>query len=179
MSPAPPRPLILCVDDQETNLAIRKIFLEAQGYAVMTAASGLQGLQLLRSGLVDALVLDYRMPGMDGEEVAAIVRAERPELPIIVLSGYVAEIPPGLRQQATAFVAKGSPPQLLLHALESALGVRPAAPSRPGVELIASTGEHAGRVREHLRSVREHIERVHKTALETKGLESRNKKRTA
>ncbi len=84
---------VLCVDDHRETLVIRRMLLEVAGYAVMTASSGAEALQLMEQAAVDAVVLDYRMPGMDGGELAARLRQMRPGLPLIMLSGYAAEIP--------------------------------------------------------------------------------------
>jgi CheY-like chemotaxis protein len=71
---AAPTPTILCIDDNRAGLAIRKLLLEHQGYSVLTAEDGVIGLSLLERHPVDAVVLDYRMPGMDGDAVAQIIR---------------------------------------------------------------------------------------------------------
>jgi CheY-like chemotaxis protein len=78
-------PTILCIDDNRAGLAIRKLLLEHQGYSVLTAEDGVSGLSLLERNPVDAVVLDYRMPGMDGDAVAQIIRKEHPGLPIVIL----------------------------------------------------------------------------------------------
>lgn len=117
--------LILCIDDRSEGLMCRKIFLETFGYQVQLAQSGREGLEMLRGSAVDAVLLDYRMPEMDGEAVARRIRQDWPELPIIMLSGYVADIPTSVRQLVRAFVSKGSPPGELLQTLENVLGPIP------------------------------------------------------
>lgn len=163
---APPPPLVLCIDDQQSNLAIRKMFLEAHGYSVLTAATGLDGLQLLRGEPVDVLVLDYRMPGMDGQQVAKLARSECPKVPIIVLSGYTADIPDSLREMAAAFVAKGSPPEKLLDALRKALGFQPERQGTPPAA-IDEFREHTQQVQDHLNRAREHLKLSKKAVSET------------
>src|SRR6266487_1624939 len=59
--------LILCIDDHQPGVRARKLILEAAGYRVLTANSGTIGLRLLRRHRVHFVVLDYRMPQMDGE----------------------------------------------------------------------------------------------------------------
>jgi CheY-like chemotaxis protein len=56
---------ILCVDDEATGLQVRRMLLESQGYAVITAENGQAALDLLSSQNLDLVVLDYSMPGMD------------------------------------------------------------------------------------------------------------------
>jgi CheY-like chemotaxis protein len=118
----PTRKTILCIDDQVDGLVVRKLFLEAFGVGVMVANSGRKGLEVLEHNSVDALLLDYRMPEMDGEAVAIQVRCRRPELPIVMLSGYVQEIPERVHSLVNAFVNKGSPPGELLQVLNDLLG---------------------------------------------------------
>jgi CheY-like chemotaxis protein len=84
--------LILCVDDEENQLAVRKLVLESKGYEVLTAASGRQALGLLAQNQVDLVLSDHLMPGLTGAELARQIKAQKPELPVILISA-VNEIP--------------------------------------------------------------------------------------
>ena len=84
--------LILCVDDEENQLAVRKLVLESKGYEVLTAASGRQALGLLAQHPVDLVLSDHLMPGLTGAELARQIKAQKPELPVILISA-VNEIP--------------------------------------------------------------------------------------
>jgi CheY-like chemotaxis protein len=84
--------LILCVDDEENQLAVRKLVLESKGYAVLTAASGQQALGLLSQHQVDLVLSDHLMPGLTGTELARQIKAQKPQLPVILISA-VNEIP--------------------------------------------------------------------------------------
>jgi CheY-like chemotaxis protein len=84
------RPVILCIDDEDLGLEIRKMVLEREGFCVLTARDGPTGISLFDTEQVDAVVLDYAMPGIDGGEVAAILRKRQPNIPILMLSAYVA-----------------------------------------------------------------------------------------
>src|ERR1700733_9686469 len=84
--------LILCVDDEENQLAVRKLVLESKGYAVLTAPSGQQALVLLAQHPVDLVLSDHLMPGLTGAELARQIKAQMPELPVILISA-VNEIP--------------------------------------------------------------------------------------
>ena len=84
------RPVILCIDDEDLGLEIRKMVLEREGFTVLTARDGMSGISVFDSEQVDAVVLDYAMPGMDGGQVAAILRQRKPDIPILMLSAYVA-----------------------------------------------------------------------------------------
>ncbi|HZQ19128.1 MAG TPA: response regulator [Terriglobales bacterium] len=105
---------VLCIDDDESGLLLRKLLLEAEGYEVLTAENGRGGLSVLENHRVDAVVLDYAMPAMNGGEVAAMIRSKWPTLPIIMLSGYTEDVPNEVRPLVNAFVSKGdSTPELL------------------------------------------------------------------
>ena len=69
---------VLCVDDHPQGLAIRKFMRETKGYTALTATDGPSGIALLREQTVDVVVLDYKMPGMDGAEVAELMRGAHP-----------------------------------------------------------------------------------------------------
>ena len=79
---------ILCIDDQWNGLIGRKIFLESNGYEVLEATGGDEGLKLFLSHSVDAVVLDYQMPGMNGDVVAAKMKRAKSHVPIMLLSAY-------------------------------------------------------------------------------------------
>jgi CheY-like chemotaxis protein len=101
-----PRPVILCIDDEDLGLEIRKMVLEREGFTVLTARDGLTGLSIFETEPVDAVVLDYAMPGMDGGQVAVILRQRRPDLPILMLSAYVA-LPEDVMRVVSVAATKG------------------------------------------------------------------------
>jgi CheY-like chemotaxis protein len=115
---------ILCIDDDSAGLTLRKMMLESEGYQVFIAGSGEEGLALLQRHHVDAIVLDYQMPTMNGAEVARFIRESRPDLPIVLLSGYVEDVPAAALNLVSAFVAKGGSPGQLLHVVKSTIGKR-------------------------------------------------------
>jgi CheY-like chemotaxis protein len=112
--------LVLCVDDEQIGLQIRKILLERAGYRVLTAPDGPSGLALFSAEPVQAVVLDYSMPGMHGGEVAVRMRQIKPQIPILLLSAYM-----GLSSEVTSLVdlymTKGEGAPVLLETLGSLL----------------------------------------------------------
>jgi CheY-like chemotaxis protein len=108
---------LLCVDDHPEVLAIMGEFLRVSGYSVLTAPSGARGLQLLQRNPVDAVILDYEMPKMDGAELALRIKSDRPELPVLMFTGYPADVPEEIRRSVDAFVVKGDPAEKLLQTL--------------------------------------------------------------
>lgn len=117
---------ILCIDDEQSGLIVRKMLLESQGYTVMTATNGREGLEILASSPIDVVVLDYKMPGMDGAEVAAAIKQKWPSLPIVMLSGYPHDIPDEVLSLVSSFVMKGGSPDQLLLVLKDAMKGVPA-----------------------------------------------------
>jgi CheY-like chemotaxis protein len=86
------RLVILCVDDEQLPLALRKLVLEKQGYKVVSANSVAEALRVLDAEHVDLVLTDQLMPGGTGTELAKRVKQTRPGLPVILISG-VNEIP--------------------------------------------------------------------------------------
>ena len=96
--------IILCIDDDEAILSYEKALLERSGYAVLTASSPQKGLRLATTCNCDAVLLDYEMPGMNGDEVALAIKRLRPELLVILLSG--SDVPTHALASVDAFVPK-------------------------------------------------------------------------
>ena len=105
--------LVLCIDDDKKALHARKLVLETVGYKVRTACSGRIGLRLLERHPVQLVILDYRMPKMNGEAVAREIRRTHPHVPILMLSGQI-DVPKRASSAVDAFVTKGQPPAVLL-----------------------------------------------------------------
>ena len=110
--------LVLCVDDEHVGLQVRRLLLERSGYKVLTARDGDAGLNLFRKEPVEAVVLDYAMPGMHGGEIAARMRAEKPEVPILLLSAYVG-LPAEVTNVVDIYMTKGEGAPALLDKLQS------------------------------------------------------------
>jgi len=79
---------ILVVDDDPLVLANTAELLEDLGHRVTPADGGEAALGLLRQGAFDILITDQMMPGMTGTQLAKIVNAEKPDLPVLLVSGY-------------------------------------------------------------------------------------------
>ncbi len=110
--------LVLCVDDEHVGLQVRRLLLERSGYKVITARDGVSGLNLFRREPVEAVVLDYAMPGMHGGEIAAQMRAEKPDVPILLLSAYVG-LPAEVTSVVDIYMTKGEGAPALLDKLQS------------------------------------------------------------
>ena len=128
---------VLCIDDDQSCLNIHKIILEDFGYAVLTASSVCEGLDVFASKAVDAVILDYQMPEMNGERVAAEMRKTNPRVPILMLSGCVSP-PESALQLVDEFIAKGDPVEFLLLTVQQLLSRGAVIHSRVATERVAS-----------------------------------------
>jgi CheY-like chemotaxis protein len=101
-----PRKVILCVDDNEQALSVRKFLLETRGYRVLNALSAEEALEIFRSGGIDLVLSDLLMPQMDGNEMVRRMKEITPEVPMILLSGTVKAF--DRANHADAFLPKGA-----------------------------------------------------------------------
>jgi CheY-like chemotaxis protein len=112
--------LVLCVDDELVGLQVRKILLERAGYRVLTALDGPAGLEIFGAEPVEAVVLDYSMPGMHGGEVASRMRQAKPQVPILLLSAYV-DLSAEVTSLVDLYMTKGEGAPALLEKLDTLL----------------------------------------------------------
>lgn len=101
-----PKRTILCVDDNEQSLSIRKILLETRGYRVVTSLNGEEALARFRRGGIDLVLSDLVMPGLDGAKLIEAIKAISPRTPAILLSGKVRIY--DRDTQADVFLPKGT-----------------------------------------------------------------------
>jgi CheY-like chemotaxis protein len=125
--------LVLCVDDEAVGLRVRKILLERAGYEVLTALDGHSGLEIFSTRPVEAVVLDYSMPGMHGGEVAKQMRQTKPQVPILLLSAYV-DLPDEVSSLVDVYMTKGEGAPALLSKLGNLLSPTAASHSQPGID---------------------------------------------
>jgi CheY-like chemotaxis protein len=90
---------ILLVDDNKLGLSARKTVLEELGHSIWTASNGVDALEQFGSGKFDLVVTDYKMPRMDGLELIVGLRKITPNLPVILISGFVDAL--GLSEHTT------------------------------------------------------------------------------
>lgn len=84
-----PKRTILCVDDNEQSLSIRKVLLETRGYRVISCQTGDDALARFKRGGIDLVLTDLIMPGLDGAKLIEAIKAISPRTPAILLSGKV------------------------------------------------------------------------------------------
>jgi two-component system response regulator CpxR len=108
-----PKRTILCVDDNEQSLSIRKIMIETRGYRVVACTDAAAALDVFKQGGIDLVLTDLVMPGMDGTELIAAIKAISPTTPAILFSGKIRVYE--RETQADVFLPKGmyAPVELL------------------------------------------------------------------
>ena len=79
---------LMLVDDEERFLTTTKKLLTRKGMTVLTAASGGEALELLESNLVQVIILDVKMPGMDGVTALREIKSRFPLVEVIMLTGH-------------------------------------------------------------------------------------------
>jgi CheY-like chemotaxis protein len=94
-----PNARILLVDDNAHGLAARKTVLEDLGHHTVLASSGVEALELFAAQKFSLVVTDYKMPRMDGLELISRIRKQSPNMPVILISGFVDSL--GLSEQST------------------------------------------------------------------------------
>lgn len=82
--------VVLLVDDEDSIRRLVRLLLESRGYVVLDASDGLEGLAVCRThpGPIDILLSDVIMPNLDGRALAAAAMELRPELKVLLMSGY-------------------------------------------------------------------------------------------
>jgi excisionase family DNA binding protein len=116
-------PCVLVVDDEESVRNLVGQFLAADGCNVRLAADGVEGLARLNGEVVDLVLLDLKMPGMNGPEFLRELRRRNENLPVIVLTGYPDSdlMVEAMRHGPFTLLAKPVEGELLVRAVRSAL----------------------------------------------------------
>ena len=114
---------ILVIDDEESIRNMMKMVLEADGYVVLTAADGAYGLEVYKKHAPEIVLLDVRMPDMDGVEVLERIRAIEPDSEVIIVTGHgdMELAVKCLRRDASNFLTKPVSDEVLTHAVKRSL----------------------------------------------------------
>jgi PAS domain S-box-containing protein len=128
-APPPPRAYqghgtIVVVDDESVSLEVTHRMLRRLGFDVIPVSGGREALALLQEegAAIDAVVLDMTMPDLSGEETLEELRRLKPELPVLLYSGYSAQEAAGLCRGPTTFLQKPFRLESLGNALRELLG---------------------------------------------------------
>ena len=121
-----PKPRILVIDDDSAIRSSLRMTLEYEGYECVLAATGQEGLSLLEREAPDLVLLDVKMPGMDGIEVLERIRAANETVPVIVVSGHgtISTAVEATKKGAFDFIEKPFASDRVLVSLRNALDQR-------------------------------------------------------
>jgi two-component system response regulator (stage 0 sporulation protein F) len=101
-------PKILVIEDEKNLRQLYKQDLERDGFAVVTAASAPEGLAMVETEAPDLIVMDIRLPGMDGLEAMSRVLDKHPKIPVILNSAYSSYKDSFMSWSADAYVVKSA-----------------------------------------------------------------------
>src|SRR5258708_11692749 len=121
---------ILLIDDDEAVRSATKILLDAKGFEAVAVECGKSGVDAIRAGAFDLVMVDLFMPGMNGLETTKAIRQINTSVPIIAVSGFMfggptPEMPHfedmAIEAGATAVLYKPFRPNTLAHAVQKAI----------------------------------------------------------
>lgn len=129
---------VLVVDDERGPRLALQLILQRE-FRVLTAQSGEEALEILKSEPVDAITLDLKMPGLAGQNTLSLIRRVDPDLPVIIITGYGSyeSAVKALKLRAFDYVAKPFDSQKILTVVESAVEDRRRATTHNAERLIA------------------------------------------
>lgn len=115
---------ILVVEDEKSLRLFYKKDLEREGYEVQTVESAAEGLRVFEAGWPDLVVLDIRLPGMDGLDAMGRMLNKNPRVPIVLNTGYSSYKDNFLSWVADAYVIKSSDTEELRAKIRELLDAR-------------------------------------------------------
>ena len=115
---------ILLVDDEEEFASALAERLALRGFQAEVATSGIDALRHVRESDFSVLILDVKMPGIDGLGLMAEIKRKRPDLPVILLTGHgsVANAETGMKEGAFDYVMKPIDIDELIEKIRDAVG---------------------------------------------------------
>lgn len=116
---------LLCIHRDAAELSL----LQENGYELVTAPNGSEGLRILMSRPVDAIVLEYHLGSLDGAVVATEIKKAKPQLPIVMLADHL-ELPDGALESVDALVTKTDGAHFLWATVHFILNVKPNRPEQ-------------------------------------------------
>lgn len=115
---------VLIADDEESVRRLVGVVLEQAGYIVHAAVDGVEALGEMKKRRFDAVISDFHMPRLDGEQFLLLCRLMWPDIPVLLLSAELQDLPASLKQQgARILVSKPFSPQTLLQALHESVSL--------------------------------------------------------
>ena len=136
-----PKRTILCVDEDERSLSIRKVMLETRGYRVVVCSDAGRAVELMKAGGIDLVLADLMMLKLGSARLIDQLKAISPTTPAIVLSGAASHCPDEILADVFLSKANCSSVQLLDHirmALVRKRGPKPALTGTAAARRLAS-----------------------------------------
>ncbi|KPJ69951.1 hypothetical protein AMJ44_01310 [candidate division WOR-1 bacterium DG_54_3] len=117
---------VLIVDDEKIIQDSCSQILKKEGYRVKVATDGKEGLSTFKEELFHVVILDLKLPGMDGMEVLARIKEESPETPVIIITGYasIESAVEAIKQGAFEYLTKPFTPEELRVSIKKAIESR-------------------------------------------------------
>lgn len=114
---------VLFVDDDPAAARLYKSYLAADGHEVVVADSGIEAVEATERDRFDVVVMDLNMPGLDGWMSMSLIKARRPKLPVVVLTGDIGKDLESRAKTAGAagYLTKPCQPDALIRALRKAV----------------------------------------------------------
>jgi len=136
---------MMLVDDEERFLSTTQKLLSRKGYDILTASSGAEALDILRTHNIHVVILDVKMPGMDGIETLQAIKRNYPLIEVIMLTGHgtIDSAVEGLKSGATDYLTKPTDVQDLIEKAEAAFGKRQVMEDRIRVAQSRTIGKSA------------------------------------
>jgi two-component system, response regulator, stage 0 sporulation protein F len=119
---------ILVVDDEADARDLFKDLFIGKGYNVETASGGIEALELTDKKVLDAILLDIKMPVMDGIEVLSKIKQKKPGMPVVMLTAYGYDdnlINKALELGASGYISKNLPLAQIVHTFQTLLSTIP------------------------------------------------------
>ncbi len=119
---------ILAVDDEQDALELFKDLFIKKGYDVQCVSSGLEALEIIDKIDIDAILLDIRMPVLDGIETLSKIKQKKPDIPVVMLTAYGYDdnlINKALEMGAAGYISKNLPLAQIIHTFQTLLSTVP------------------------------------------------------
>jgi CheY-like chemotaxis protein len=120
--------VILCVEDDHTALAVRRLLLSIAGYTVLSAENGQAALKLFHCNHVDLVITDHLLPDQTGALLTSQMKRLKPEVAVVLLTAWL-DFPSGY-DHADLLLNKGITPEVFLEKIATLLATRTPGASR-------------------------------------------------
>jgi len=117
---------VLLVDDEERFRTTMTAALEKRGFGIKAVGGGIEAIEEIRKGDIDVVVLDIKMPGMDGHRVLREINRLKSDVEVIMLTAYASmdSATEGLRDNVFAYLAKPCDIGLLINRIHEAAAMK-------------------------------------------------------